>query len=130
MHLIKSEMPPLHYISDILPMPPGNVLSYLCRRAAAACYGLSERSDQVWAYNKATVGTGGLAVLLLLGDEELANCAETVFCPLLFSWSTKEFWAALQDLFHQLEKARLVSQEQLVHGCMTLLVNFESRGRL
>lgn len=80
----------------------------LCRKAAAARYGLDERSDQVWAYNKATAGTGGLAVVL---PEEggLSSSAADLLCLLPMPWHTDEFWTALQDLFWQTKKVQVLS---------------------
>ena len=63
----------------------------------------------MWAYNKATAGTGGLAVLLLLEDEDLGKSAAKLLCLLPLPWLSEGFCRALQDLFEEMKKVELVS---------------------
>ena len=64
--------------------------------------GLKERSDELWAYNKATALTGGLLSLL---DSQLPGIREDVaemLKNMVMGWGGPAFWASLQTLVHHL----------------------------
>lgn len=79
------------------------------RRAAASCFGLEERPDTVWAYNRGVAGTGGLATILVLEFKGLRRDAAFLLQLLLFSWQTSAFWEAVQAVFEQLKAVSFVS---------------------
>lgn len=68
------------------------------RKAAAAVFGLSERSDQMWAYNKTTAGTGGLAAILGRSVPGLREASARLLGSLVSPWPSPEFTAALEGI--------------------------------
>ena len=88
---------------------PLNLKAFALRRrkAAAACFGLTERSDQLWAFNKATSATGGLAALLTSEFPGLREDAAAVLDALVLPWPSPNFWACLGRAVTQLNKVWL-----------------------
>ena len=65
---------------------------------------MADRSDRLWAYSKATAGTGGLAAVLSTDAGGLRQATVSVLHMLLASWSSAEFWASIEALLLQTER--------------------------
>ena len=74
-----------------------------CRKAAAKLLGQAERSDELWAYVKATASTGGFLSLLDL-DTNTKACVVQMLTAMVVDWAGETFWEAMHLILNHLNK--------------------------